>query len=219
MSVPGQNVSNEQELTLAELTRAAGVSVRTVRYYIAEGLLPPPVRAGPRSAYTRGHLDRLQLIAHMKSIYLPLKEIRRRLAGLDDDDVRRLLATEGQAGAPSPTTTSAGFAWNPPPTPGRQSALDRHGQGEPSRPPPMVMAASAPIPPPGPEPAPEPAPPPLMMGVATPLTPSVADEREADAWRRVRLSDDAELLIRDTAYERRRDLVDWLIRWARKVFG
>ena len=45
-------------LTLAELTEAADVSVRTVRYYIAEGLLPPPEGSGPGSAYARGHLDR-----------------------------------------------------------------------------------------------------------------------------------------------------------------
>src|ERR671922_2151942 len=77
-------------LSLGELTRAAGVSIRTVRYYIAEGLLPPPVGAGPRSAYTTAHLDRLRLIARLKTAYLPLKEIRRRLAGLSDADVSRL---------------------------------------------------------------------------------------------------------------------------------
>ncbi|MBL8128342.1 MAG: MerR family DNA-binding transcriptional regulator, partial [Chloroflexia bacterium] len=34
-------------MTLADLTEAADVSTRTVRYYIAEGLLPPPEGAGP----------------------------------------------------------------------------------------------------------------------------------------------------------------------------
>ncbi len=38
--------------SLEELTERAGVTVRTVRYYIAEGLLPPPVGGCPRSAYT-----------------------------------------------------------------------------------------------------------------------------------------------------------------------
>jgi hypothetical protein len=42
---------------------------------------------------------------------------------------------------------------------------------------------------------------------------------EPEAWRRIALGDDAELLIRESAYRRRRELVDWLIAWARRVFG
>ena len=53
-------------MTLRELTDAAGVSVRTVRYYIAEGLLPPPEGSGPASAYTAAHLDRLRLIHQLQ---------------------------------------------------------------------------------------------------------------------------------------------------------
>jgi DNA-binding transcriptional MerR regulator len=83
-----------ERLTLGELTSAADVSVRTVRYYIAEGLLPPPERSGPGSAYTQGHLDRLRLIQRLKEAYLPLKEIRRRLSGLSDKEVRSLLAAD-----------------------------------------------------------------------------------------------------------------------------
>ncbi|MER3438078.1 MAG: hypothetical protein C4346_11115, partial [Chloroflexota bacterium] len=77
--------------SLAELAEEAGVSVRTVRYYIAEGLLPPAHIAGARSSYTQAHLDRLRLIGQLKAAYLPLKEIRRRLAGLDDEEVHRLV--------------------------------------------------------------------------------------------------------------------------------
>ncbi|MDF3038974.1 MAG: hypothetical protein K0Q71_1680, partial [Thermomicrobiales bacterium] len=31
--------------------------------------------------------------------------------------------------------------------------------------------------------------------------------------------DEAELVISDRVYGRHRDRVDWLVRWARKVFG
>src|SRR5215216_5219614 len=86
-------MDDEPRYTLNELTDEAGVSVRTVRYYIAEGLLPPPVGAGPRSGYTVGHLDRLRLIGQLKDAYLPLKEIRRRVAGLSDAEVRQRLAS------------------------------------------------------------------------------------------------------------------------------
>jgi hypothetical protein len=51
------------------------------------------------------------------------------------------------------------------------------------------------------------------MAPPVPLTPS----HDETAWRRVRISDDAELLIRDGAYRRRRDKIDWLVDWARKV--
>src|SRR5688500_18740607 len=91
-----QPPTGAERLTLGELTAAADVSVRTVRYYISEGLLPPPEGTGPGSAYTQGHLDRLRLIQRLKEAYLPLKEIRRRLSGLSDDDVRKVLAAQDQ---------------------------------------------------------------------------------------------------------------------------
>lgn len=91
MDERGDGVDHGEAMGLTELVEAAGVSVRTVRYYIAEGLLPPPHGAGPRAAYTADHLDRLRLIARLKDAYLPLREIRRRLRGLDATAVRALL--------------------------------------------------------------------------------------------------------------------------------
>ncbi|MGI9252815.1 MAG: MerR family transcriptional regulator [Thermomicrobiales bacterium] len=83
--------TSDTRLSLAELTEAANVSVRTVRYYIAEGLLPPPLGSGPASFYTPAHRERLQLIGRLKDAYLPLKEIRRRLAGVEDAELPALL--------------------------------------------------------------------------------------------------------------------------------
>src|SRR4051812_3746748 len=72
----GSTSSDDVErMNLRDLTDAAGVSVRTVRYYISEGLLPPPEGSGPGSAYTAAHLDRLRLIHRLKGAFLPLKEI------------------------------------------------------------------------------------------------------------------------------------------------
>src|SRR5215208_2589464 len=95
-----------ERLTLSELTAAAEVSVRTVRYYSAEGLLPPPEGSGPGSAYTQGHLDRLLLIQRLKEAYLPLKEIRRRLSGLSADEVRSLLAADDSRTVPATPPTA-----------------------------------------------------------------------------------------------------------------
>ena len=71
----------EREYSIGELAEAAGISTRTIRYYVAEGLLPPPAGAGPNSRYTDTHLEQLTLIGRLKEQYLPLKEIRRRLIG------------------------------------------------------------------------------------------------------------------------------------------
>ena len=36
-------------------------------------------------------------------------------------------------------------------------------------------------------------------------------------WRRVAISDDAELLITEDQYRRNQDKIDWLVQWAQKV--
>lgn len=110
-----RNRNGEARYSLAELTEAAGVSLRTVRYYIAEGLLPPPLGSGPASFYTPAHLDRLKLIGRLKDAYLPLKEIRKRLAGVEDRELAGLLglsdpelfdpATWEQVGQPRSVTS------------------------------------------------------------------------------------------------------------------
>ena len=77
---------------IAELARLAGVTPRTVRYYVAERLLPSPTGAGPNRLYDDEHLRLLRAIRRLKSHYLPLGEIRRRLAELAPDEITRLTA-------------------------------------------------------------------------------------------------------------------------------
>lgn len=104
---------------LAELTAATGATPRTVRYYIVEGLLPPPQGVGPAAVYTDAHRDRLLLIARLKGEYLPLREIRRRLAAMNDNAVRAALqepvaTTPPPAPDPAPTPAVAPVAASPP---------------------------------------------------------------------------------------------------------
>ena len=86
---------------IAELARVAKVTTRTVRYYVAQGLLPQPGSRGPGTRYDVGHLDRLQLIKRLQREHLPLAEIRRRLEAMDDASVREALL-EPSAVKPSP---------------------------------------------------------------------------------------------------------------------
>lgn len=76
------------ELLIHELAERAGISVRTIRYYIEEGLLPQPNYQGKYSYYTPNYLDRLELIRRLKESYLPLREIREIMGALTDDEVR-----------------------------------------------------------------------------------------------------------------------------------
>ena len=64
-------------IDLTDLADRAGVSVRTVRYYIQQGLLPKPEARGPGAHYTGEHLDRLLVIKRLQREHLPLGEIRR----------------------------------------------------------------------------------------------------------------------------------------------
>ncbi len=87
--MPGEN-----KFSLADLADLVGVTPRTVRYYVAQGLLPSPGQVGPGARYTDGHLDRLRLIRRLQHEHLPLAEIRARLKPLRDDEVRDLLGAE-----------------------------------------------------------------------------------------------------------------------------
>ena len=76
-------------LELGELCERTGVTARTVRYYIQQGLLRSP-GPGPQARYDNGHLHRLLLIRRLQKEHLPLAEIRQRLEGLDDETVLHL---------------------------------------------------------------------------------------------------------------------------------
>src|SRR5687768_12267313 len=77
---------------LNELAERAGVTSRTIRYYIQQGLLPAPEAQGPSTRYGQGHLDRLLLIRQLQREHQPLAEIRAHLEGLRDEDVSRVLS-------------------------------------------------------------------------------------------------------------------------------
>ena len=73
--------SKSQAMTLAELAEQSGVPGRTIRFYIARGLLPGPGKAGRGAAYGRVHRVRLRDIGSLQAQGLTLMEITRRLAG------------------------------------------------------------------------------------------------------------------------------------------
>lgn len=85
-----------------QIAARAGVSVDTVRFYQARGLLPQPERSGRVAWYSDEHLATLQRIRDLKDKGFTLASIRRLLAGdLDAADEALVAAIEGpSAGAP-----------------------------------------------------------------------------------------------------------------------
>lgn len=61
---------------VSELADKAGVTKRTIHYYISKGLLLPPEGNGVNSLYNDEHLERLQLIKKLQAKYMPLNKIR-----------------------------------------------------------------------------------------------------------------------------------------------
>jgi MerR family Zn(II)-responsive transcriptional regulator of zntA len=93
-------------LSLREMTSCSGCTARTVRYYERQGLLHARRSAGGHRLFSRGELERLTLIVHLReagwsledvSVVLGLRERSgsdhgscAELAGLLGDHIRRL---------------------------------------------------------------------------------------------------------------------------------
>ena len=200
-STPPGDASTES-FTLDELCTLGGVTVRTVRYYISEGLLPPPTGHGTYARYTRHHLDRLRMIGMLKENYLPLREIRRTLDGMSDDEIAEAAigSSTGDVHADMDVATENDLHMSPlmasPPRSIREESsaadyiadvLDRG----PTRQRPAVRHRV---------PAPEP-------------------DVEAPQVRRVTISPEAELLIDEATYQRRREQIETLVTWARRMLS
>src|ERR1700744_6123877 len=81
MSVPAP----PDELTVDELAARTGLTVRTVRFYAAEGLLPPPERRGRVAYYDSRHRMRLDLVRTLQEHGYTLAAIERVLARIPSD--------------------------------------------------------------------------------------------------------------------------------------
>ncbi len=96
------------EYKLEELARAAGVSPRTVRYYVQRGLLPAPAFRGKDTAYAPMHLLRLRAIKKLQDAFLPLDAIAVTLASSTDHELeeiakgRKTIALVAPQAAPHP---------------------------------------------------------------------------------------------------------------------
>jgi DNA-binding transcriptional MerR regulator len=180
-------VPEDERHTLTELADLAGVTPRTVRFYLAQGLLPSTRLAGSSSRYDAGHLARLRLIRRLQGEHLPLAEIRRRLDELGDDEIRDL----GAGDAPTPPADSA-LDYLRTVLAGPQSPRARPGLARAT-----LLRSRPPTRPPGPDPA--------------------SRSIERSQWERIVLAPDVELHIRRPLPRAQNKQVDRLVTIAREL--
>lgn len=85
-------MATNTEMNLAELSKRSGVPGRTIRLYIAQDLLPGPLRSGRNAAYGTGHLVALERIKALQRTGLTLSQVRHALA--EEGEERVLPAPE-----------------------------------------------------------------------------------------------------------------------------
>jgi DNA-binding transcriptional MerR regulator len=210
---------NEQEYTIGELATLAGVTPRTIRYYVSIGLLPSPGQAGPGTRYGEGHLARMRLIRRLQREHLPLGEIAVRLEGLDDVAVEAALTIE-DLGLPSGEASElaadmAAGPWRPSvlgPAPG--SALDYINRLKEEQAKPPMPARGLPAPASAPRMAKAVLAKAIAMSSPEPEEPVGAQRSQ---WERVTLSQTVELHIRRPLGRLEQKQIERLIRLGREL--
>jgi DNA-binding transcriptional MerR regulator len=219
------------DYSLAELVALSGMPSRTIRYYIAEGLIPAPGRDGPATRYPETTLAKLRLIGKLRVANQPLSAIRQALERLNDVELMEMARTPSM---PMPADSALDYI---------RTLLDesrvRLPEGSPAKgagPAPFlalsVGSAITPTdeptpgaPPPGPAAAPGPAAMPAAMppGPATPTrtepsTPA-STISERSQWERIALVPGIELHVRRPQSRRENRMVERLIAFARQLQG
>ena len=74
--------------SINDLAEASGISVRTLRFYLAQGLLPAPVRKGRLTRYPATTHQRLLVLKRLRAAHMPLADIRERLDAMPEEEFR-----------------------------------------------------------------------------------------------------------------------------------
>jgi len=193
-----------EDLLIHELADQAGVSVRTIRYYISQGLLPAPEPKGRYATFNEDYRLRLELIRRLKEAFLPLKEIRDRIAGLDPAQVQSLL-DQLESGSPNINLEQNFMLAEPPPASygpkPLSNALDYLSQvmgtqgATRSRP-----RSNSPVPPPT-------------------VRPQTRSPQEVETWQRIVLAPGVELNIRTSEEPYFRERIRQIVEFAKIQFS
>jgi len=223
----------DDQLLISELAERAGVSVRTIRFYISEGLLPTPEAHGRYSVYDEEYLTRIELIKLLKSAYLPLKEIKRMVESLSKEEIESMLQKLSESTptppasqhAPSPTSTEVApnsTGASPKNTGVRESglpeALDYISRVLHTHALPVNDAASA-VPPAPPSPVSRP----LISRARANLREADTDagqpEESESSWRHYTIQPGVELLVSEKIYNQTAPAVHRIVAQVKQLFS
>ncbi len=232
----------DENYSIGKLAKEAGVSVRTIRFYIDEGLLPAPQVHGRNTFYDDEYLDRLKLIRRLKDAFLPLREIRQKMQGLQIEEVRELLSNqEFPADYPSSNIPETALMEKTPrafntiresTNPEGENAaeyiariLDAHAT---PRNPNPVRQRNAPVPesasgtPPAtvlqtPPARREKTPRAIEPAIQPKSTPGIRPHTQS-SWQRIVLIPGIELHVSEAVYNEKRATIQHLVEWARQLF-
>jgi len=194
--------------TLMELAALAGVTPRTVRYYVAQGLLPAAPSAGPGAKYGDAHLARLRLIRRLQRDHQPLAAIRHQVGRLDDATV---LTLEPAAKEEPPAADSA-LEYVRRLLSAQPAPLSAAPAPSMSRLPPEPTPAMPP-----PTSAPAPASPARARFPTLTAPPSASPEPTRSQWERIVLGPDVELHVQRPLTRSQSKRVDRLIAIGREL--
>jgi DNA-binding transcriptional MerR regulator len=177
----------EGRYTIGELADLADVTPRTVRYYVAQGLLARPIGAGPRARYDADHLRRLRLIRRLQAEHQPLATIRRHLGSMTVEEVEAAV-THAPEAAPDSAIEYL------------DHVLGGHSVRESST---LVAIAAQPAS--------------MQVGRVAFSTPAGAPTAERSQWDRIQLDPDVELHVRRPLSRNQSKRVERLVELARQI--
>ena len=198
----GDMQEHTSHLTIEELAEQVDIPVRTIRYYIAEGLLPGPAGRGKATTYGDEQLQRLRLIRLLSQQRMPLAEMYHLLNRLSLAEVYTLLAEE------KARTKELEQASQPPAPQEYIATLLKHAQAV------RQISSQAP---PASLPVPAPSPPSVRPGVpdaagrvheAPKIYRDATPEPTGESWQRWELAPGVELHIKEGADEQHRGLIE-----------
>ncbi len=197
------------ELTLEDLAGQSGLTLRTLRYYMQEGLLPGPETRGKYARYSQQHLDRLELIRRMKDLHLPLQEIRQLIENMTAEEMSRLRNYQDQVARKFGVQKPAMAAKDQPAR--SSSALDYIHSIQHVRENLMVYKQDQD----GDLPAR--APDHMLNQQSMPAAPHPPAKQET--WRRIQLADGIELNVRESNDQQEKQQLEQLIQSVRKLIS
>lgn len=188
------HANQPQQFSIEDLARRSGLPLRTVRYYIQQGLLPGPDTAGKYASYSQRHLDHLAMVQRLKRLHLPLKEIQRLIARMSPGDMQQLLHMQDQMALKKLSIKNQADGID-----GISSAID-YIEGLAGRQARVKHIAETPT---------------AYAQPAHGFPQSQVPER----WSKIRLAEGVELSVREQESRALRDEIDQLIAAANNIFG